>query len=299
MSARLVAAICLFVSFSAVVPAAAAAVEPTATWSGKVKDRSLLELAPSSGFIAGVKIWEKLWKAWRPDDPVPKVDFAKELIIVATVLGPNRVIMVPGIDDEGNLVFAAAGTKMFGPGFGYTLLKIGREGVKTVNGTAVPAAQSADGNPDEPSASPLAAEVGRENSRVQFFATGEKTIVDITSEFGIDKGTVRRTSSTWPKEMTVRLHLRGLERFLVGNGETSVAWSVASTGNHQSTVSLRSGTEETPLDKRSPYYTEVQIVGGNGSFPLKTGYFEVALPAKLLASNPEQITLQWIDFYRN
>src|SRR6056297_3097751 len=121
MSARLVAAICLFVSFSAVVPAAAAAVEPTATWSGKVKDRSLLERAPSSGFIADVKIWEKLWKAWRPEEPVPKVDFAKELIIVATVLGPNRVIMVPGIDDEGNLVFAAGGTQMFGPGFGYPL----------------------------------------------------------------------------------------------------------------------------------------------------------------------------------
>ena len=53
------------------------------------------------------------------------------------------------------------------------------------------------------------------------------------------------------------------------------------------------------LDDKSPYRTTVRIVGSNGKIPLKDGYFEVPLPAKLFERNPEEITLRWIDFYRN
>jgi hypothetical protein len=53
------------------------------------------------------------------------------------------------------------------------------------------------------------------------------------------------------------------------------------------------------LDQEIPYHTEVRIVGGNGKIPLKGGYFEVPLPAKLFERNPKEITLRWIDFYRN
>ena len=52
-------------------------------------------------------------------------------------------------------------------------------------------------------------------------------------------------------------------------------------------------------ERPSPYYTEVRMVGGNGRIPLKDGHFEVPLPAKLFEGNPPEITLRWIDFYRN
>ena len=45
--------------------------------------------------------------------------------------------MRPIIDDSGNVRFTVAGTEMAGPGFGYKLIKIGRNGVKSVNGKAV------------------------------------------------------------------------------------------------------------------------------------------------------------------
>ncbi len=52
------------------------------------------------------------------------------------------------------------------------------------------------------------------------------------------------------------------------------------------------------IDRTNPYYTKLRIVGGNGKVPLQDGYFEVPNPAKLLESNPQEVTLQWIDFYR-
>jgi hypothetical protein len=74
---------------------------------------------------------------------------------------------------------------------------------------------------------------------------------------------------------------------------------VSSTGKNAKRVSLRKGRDEVALDDKSPYHTTVRIVGGNGKIPLKGGYFEVPLPAKLFEGNPEEITLRWIDFYRN
>ena len=89
MPARFIAAICMMAILSSVTLAVAPVVEPTGTWSGKIKDESLRKLAPQSGFIADADTWRKLWTAWRPDEDLPKVDFAKGLILVGTVPGPN------------------------------------------------------------------------------------------------------------------------------------------------------------------------------------------------------------------
>jgi hypothetical protein len=108
-------------------------------WSGKIKDESLRKLAPQSRFIADVETWKALWSAWRPGEELPKVDFVKELILVGTVPGPNLVIMRPTIDDSEDVKFIVGGTKIGGPGFGYKLIKMSRDGVKTVNGRPIEA----------------------------------------------------------------------------------------------------------------------------------------------------------------
>ena len=137
MLARFTVAVILTALLSAITFAAAPVVEPTGTWSGKVKDNALSKLAPASGFIATVETWKGLWTAWRPGEDLPEVDFAKELVLVGTVSGPNLVMMRPTIDEKGDVKFIVGGTKMAGPGFGYKLIKIGRNDVKTVNGKAV------------------------------------------------------------------------------------------------------------------------------------------------------------------
>jgi hypothetical protein len=143
------------------------------------------------------------------------------------------------------------------------------------------------------------ATVGRADTRIRFLSEGDKTIFDISSGFGIDKTTIKRQSDQWPKAILVRLHLSGLESFKAGSGDIAVEWSVSSTGKNAKRVSLRKGRDELALDDKSPYHTEIRIVGGNGKIPLKDGYFEVPLPAKLFEGNLEKITLRWVDFYRN
>lgn len=113
---------------------AATPVEPSARWHGKIADESLQKLAPAEGFLADAQSLAKVWKAWRPNEEVPAVDFTKELILVGVVPGPNSVLMRPSLDEMGDLKFIVAGTKVGGTGFGYLLLRISREGIKSVNG---------------------------------------------------------------------------------------------------------------------------------------------------------------------
>jgi hypothetical protein len=110
--------------------------ESTEVAHGKIKDAALEKASPKTGYIADMAAWEKLWTAWRPDEELPEIDFAQELILVGTVPGPNLVIMRPTIEN-GDVKFVVGGTKIGGPGFGYRIQKINREGVKSVNGNAL------------------------------------------------------------------------------------------------------------------------------------------------------------------
>jgi hypothetical protein len=59
-------------------------------WTGKLADEKLLKQSPTTDVIADKKVFETLWNAWRPQEPVPAVDFDKELVLVATAAGPTR-----------------------------------------------------------------------------------------------------------------------------------------------------------------------------------------------------------------
>ncbi len=145
----------------------------------------------------------------------------------------------------------------------------------------------------------LVANAIQPGNQIRFLEEDHATIIDVTSESGLGKVTVERKSDKWPQQVHVRLHLAGLESFQVGNQDGVFEWSLASGGDRAQRATYRSGREFSKLAPPSPYYTEVKIVGGNNTIPLKDGYFDVPLPAPLLADNPEEITLRWIDFYRN
>jgi len=128
---------CLLGSLATVGQAAPTAVETIDMWSGRVKDATLRKLAPATGFIADPTSWQKICQTWQPDMKVPQVDFSKNLVLVGTVPGPNLVLMRPTIDKKGDISFLVAGTKRGGPGFGYKLIAISRQGVKTVKGQSI------------------------------------------------------------------------------------------------------------------------------------------------------------------
>lgn len=155
-----------------------------------------------------------------------------------------------------------------------------------------------DGKVDAGDAPPFQATVVRADSGIRFLSEDGTTVFDVTSKSGIGKATIKRKEEGWPKKVLLRLHLGGLESFKVGQKEFAIEWSVASTGKNEATVSLVSGKRVATLAKDSPHYSEVRIVGGERKIPLKDGYFEVALPPKFFEDNPQEIRLEWIDFYR-
>lgn len=133
---------------------------------------------------------------------------------------------------------------------------------------------------------------------VRCFLEGDKTIVEIRSPTGIGAVVLERPSSGWPSALVFRLVLRGLESFSVGTGDMLVQWRVPGGGGKGATVTLRRGQRELGLDADSPFFSRVRLVGGRGKIPLEGGYFEVPLPAALVAANPARLTVRWIDFYR-
>jgi len=133
---------CMFVTLLLARPGAAEAVKPLKEWKGTLKDEALRKEAPTQvashiGYLTDAKAWEKLWKAWRDKEELPKVDFAKELVLVVTVSGPNQAIVGIGLDGEGDLTLGVGSTKVGGPGFGYYLAVVPRKGVKTIDGKPI------------------------------------------------------------------------------------------------------------------------------------------------------------------
>lgn len=102
------------------------------------KDLPLKKAAPASGFIADETAFLKLWQTWNKNIKPPKVDFKKELVLVATVdCAKNK----PGgefkLNDAGDLKATYISTLVACPGFSWRLFVLPREGIKTVGGKPV------------------------------------------------------------------------------------------------------------------------------------------------------------------
>ncbi len=124
----------------------------------------------------------------------------------------------------------------------------------------------------------------------------DTTTLTITSHSGIGNATLSPRKGQWPKNVVVRLQLKGLEALTLSNGKITLVVSVPSHGEQKHRVFLKAGNQETPIGKDDPKWMEVKLVGGK-KVPLKDGYFEVALPA-VLFKDSKALTISWIDFYR-
>jgi len=124
-------------------------------------------------------------------------------------------------------------------------------------------------------------ELSRQTDKVVVFLDRSDTdrlnaLIDISSEFGIGRATVKLAQGTWPESVTVRLHLRGLEGFTVSNGTTVME-------KHQLSVQA--------------YNLNRRLFSWDDSVN-EAGYYEVRLPALLFAEGATVLQIQWIDFYR-
>jgi hypothetical protein len=143
----------------------------------------------------------------------------------------------------------------------------------------------------------------RKDDSVEVQADKDKTVFDVKSPFGISQAVIEREGEKWPDAVVLRLHLKGLESFRASNGMVTLDAAVAIQEGKVKVRLWKDGKEDASLDEKSPLWTDIRIVGGDGKpakeLPLKDGYFEVVLPRAFFEGNPKAITLNWIDFYRN
>jgi hypothetical protein len=133
----LVCAVLAVFTFAVVAPHAAAQkkkVEITKKWSGSVEDEKAIK--PDS--ITSAKGLEAVWKAWKIEGDVPKVDFTKDLVVAVYSVGSKLNMAGANLDDKGDLTVLGFGTRDIRPGFRYVLGVVSREGVMTVNKKELP-----------------------------------------------------------------------------------------------------------------------------------------------------------------
>ncbi len=110
--------------------------KPTVDLFASIGDEALMKETPPGNVIVSTKAWEKLAKAWGIKD-APKVDFDKEILVIATTVG-SRLNLSTKLDESGDLKILGLATRDLRPGFRYAIKSVNREGVKTVDGIALP-----------------------------------------------------------------------------------------------------------------------------------------------------------------
>ncbi len=116
-------------------------------WSGSMADLSLSKAVPE--VILTEEGLKNLWKVWKIEGSMPKVDFSRNLIVVQTTRG-SRLRLSATLDEKGDLKVLGAATADLRPGFRYVVAVLSREGVKTVNGKEL-AAKVEQSSPQESS----------------------------------------------------------------------------------------------------------------------------------------------------
>lgn len=105
-------------------------------WNGSVDDENLMKEAPE--VFTNAKAFAKTWQSWKVKGDMPKVDFGKHLLVGVYSRGSRLNIAGATLDETGNLSVLGFGTRDLRPGFRYVLGTVSRDGVKTVNGKALP-----------------------------------------------------------------------------------------------------------------------------------------------------------------
>jgi hypothetical protein len=143
-------------------------------------------------------------------------------------------------------------------------------------------------------------------NRLTLTMAGEIAQFDVYSERGIGRARIQWLAATYPREIILRLHLRGLEGFSLSYGDTTVQLGLPTSGDGvplQSRVAAQAGViTEQSLSPDSPDWLETAVVGrstaAGRALPLADGYIEVALPAHFFAQRATHFSIQWVDFYR-
>lgn len=112
------------------------------------------------------------------------------------------------------------------------------------------------------------------------------------------------TEGEWCEGILLRLRVGGLENLQCDHGKVSVTASVLSHSDHKQLQFRMQGEEQVALDPKDALWLEITRRDKDGkkltSLPKvdEGGYFEIRIPAAVLAGQPQPLMIDWIDFYR-
>jgi hypothetical protein len=119
---------------------------PSHQWEGEFSDEKLKQEVPKGGVITDADGFAKLWKAWRPNEAVPAVDFKKQFAFVATCSTKGERPVPWATLQGGALSVSWDAARRGRGGWGYAILTFDRNGVKAVNRVElVPATDKPEG----------------------------------------------------------------------------------------------------------------------------------------------------------
>jgi hypothetical protein len=144
---------------------------------------------------------------------------------------------------------------------------------------------------------------GKDDVSSEVIFRNTELYVDIYSESGIGSAEIIVPTKNRPENLTLRMHLSGLEQIQMTYDDRVVEASVASTFPHSVRQSVTEADgQQKDIDPSSPFLLEVTIISEEpeslAKIPLKSGYFEVAVPEDFLSGQYDSLKVSWIDFYR-
>ena len=130
-----------------------------------------------------------------------------------------------------------------------------------------------------------------EGNQLTVSVEGETVVLDVHSQRGIGNATVELTSGAPPKNIVIRLHLKGLEEFRLSYGQRVIAAQVSSGDNSIAQSVVSPNGDEQAITNDSLFWMNIGIVAGQG-------YFEIRLPKDVLREGRRSFAIRWVDFYR-
>jgi hypothetical protein len=92
----------------------------------------------------------------------------------------------------------------------------------------------------------------RKDDSVEVWADKGKAVLSVKSPFGIGQAVIERQEATWPKDVVVRLHLKGLESFRASNGKVTLGAAVSIQDGKAKVRLWQDGKEDAPPGREKP-----------------------------------------------
>jgi hypothetical protein len=118
-------------------------VSPVVTWQGSAQRNRPVGFGPHEiKVISNAKAFEERWKARRPKEEAPAVNFADYFAVELIQPGGDYTLLGLLLDERGKATLHGVGVQQavdVPKGYGYTIAIFPRKGVKTVDGRDLPA----------------------------------------------------------------------------------------------------------------------------------------------------------------